>query len=172
MWKRLDTYLRDISLNIRRYKELELNRRGFLHSTLGLIGLLFLSTLPFGLFTRSLSAKETSKSHKIADLNELKIGESKPFAYPEEHDPALLVRISEKEYRAYHIKCTHLQCPVYWDKPSGKMICPCHNGSFSVEDGSVLAGPPRRPLPSIKLTFRRDGIYATGVSNIHQTKAK
>jgi arsenite oxidase small subunit len=33
-----------------------------------------------------------------------------------------------------------------------------------VEDGSVLAGPPPRALPSIKLKFKNRKIYAVGIT--------
>ncbi len=168
MRAKLENFLRDISLNIRRERELDLNRRGFIASTLALIGVFFLSSTPFAAIAMRKRAEENQVDrYKIADLNELEIGKSKTFAYPNENDPAILVRLTEKDYRSYHIKCTHLQCPVYWDEPSGNLMCPCHNGFFAVEDGSVLAGPPQRPLPSIELAFENDGIYAVGMVN-HQ----
>lgn len=164
MWKRIDRYLRTQALNIRREQELDLNRRGFIGASLAFLGITFLSSFPF--VARALQ-KEAQGGDipvlRIAGPDELKVGESKPFQYPHEHEPALLIRLSEREYRSYHIKCTHLGCPVYWDNVSGKMTCPCHNGFFAVEDGAVLAGPPQRPLPSVKLDFRKDGIYAVGM---------
>ncbi|GAX91227.1 ubiquinol-cytochrome c reductase iron-sulfur subunit [Effusibacillus lacus] len=167
MIKRFEKYLRDISLNIRRETELDMNRRGFVAASLGLIAVFFLSSIPFVAQAYRKTVEEKPDRIKIAGPDELRVGDSKTFAYPNPNDPAILVRVSEKEYRSYHIKCTHLQCPIYWDKTSGKLMCPCHNGFFSVEDGSVLAGPPQRSLPSIKLSIKKDGIYAVGV--IHGT---
>jgi len=164
MWSRLEKYLRDITFNIRREREIDLNRRGFVASSLALVGLMFVSSFPFAARAGRLTEEEAERETlRIAGPNELGVGESKVFAYPDEDSPALLVRLSEKEYRSYNIKCTHLQCPVYWDRGSGRLACPCHNGYFSVEDGSVLAGPPPRALPSIRLAFRGDGIYAVGI---------
>jgi arsenite oxidase small subunit len=163
MWKRIDQYLREQALNIRREKELDMNRRGFVAASLGFLGVLFLSSFPFTARALRPEHKETMPAVRIAGLNELKVGESKPFLYPHEKEPALLIRLSDNKYRSYHIKCTHLGCPVYWDNNTGKMTCPCHNGFFNVEDGSVLAGPPQRALPAVKLDFRSDGIYAIGL---------
>ena len=44
-----------------------------------------------------------------------------------------------------------------------QLECPCHQGFFSPKDGSVLQGPPPRPLPQIAL--ERDGtkLIAVGV---------
>lgn len=164
-WQRFDGYLRDISLNIRRQRELDLNRRGFITSTLSLIGLFSLGSIPFvSAFARNEVDEEADEAYKIAAADELKIGESKPFFYPRENDPALLVRLGDQEYVSYQIKCTHLQCPVYWDNEEEVLMCPCHNGFFDVKDGAPLAGPPRRPLPMIHLESKADGIYAVGVT--------
>lgn len=167
MWKRFENFLRDLALNIRRERELDLNRRGFIASTFGLVAVMFFSSIPFVAQAFRKPTIEKDLRYKIADPNELEIGKSKVFAYPKEHDPAILVRLSEKEFRSYQIKCTHLQCPVYWDEPSGTMMCPCHNGFFSVENGSPLAGPPIRALPAIELAFEADGIYAVHVREEH-----
>jgi Rieske Fe-S protein len=39
--------------------------------------------------------------------------------------------------------------------------CPCHHGYFAMDDGRVLAGPPPRPLPRVKLEIHGNDIYAT-----------
>lgn len=49
------------------------------------------------------------------------------------------------DFIAYDPKCTHLGCPFRWDDAKKKFLCPCHTASFDV-DGSVVSGPPPRPL--------------------------
>jgi Rieske Fe-S protein len=85
------------------------------------------------------------------------------FAYPDEHDTCLLVRAGEDEFLAYSNKCSHLSCAVTPDVSSGRLLCPCHHGSFDLATGRPLAGPPRRPLARIVLEVRDGTIYATGV---------
>jgi menaquinol-cytochrome c reductase iron-sulfur subunit len=41
--------------------------------------------------------------------------------------------------------CTHLGCRVRWIADDDRFYCPCHNGVFA-KDGSVVSGPPPRPL--------------------------
>jgi len=41
--------------------------------------------------------------------------------------------------------CTHLGCRVRWIPKQEEFFCPCHNGVFA-KDGSVVDGPPPRPL--------------------------
>lgn len=60
---------------------------------------------------------------------------------------ALLIIRLPNEYKAYSAICTHLGCIVDWDDQKQKIICPCHAGIFDT-NGSVVAGPPPRPLPS------------------------
>ncbi len=99
----------------------------------------------------------------VARLGEIPVGEVKLFAYPAPQDRCILIRTAENDYAAYSQKCTHLSCAVYYEKETGRLACPCHNGFFSVKDGSVLQGPPPRPLPRILLEERGQELIATGV---------
>lgn len=152
--------------NIRKAGERRLDRRGFMKTMVGAAGIFAVSTMPWG----ALAVKELtglgSKSHpkqKLANANDLKIGEAIEFAYPGEHDAALLVRLGENEFKAYQNACTHLKCPVFWSKEEGRLVCPCHHGFFDVKTGKPTAGPPQRPLPEVVLSKEQGAIYATGV---------
>ncbi len=162
--RKIEEFLRKIAFNIRRDRELDLNRRGFIASTLSLMGVFFVSSTPLIALSRNRKEEAHDSEVFIANEGEIEIGESYSFHYPDENDPALLIRLSENEYRAYNIKCTHLMCPVYWEKEEGHLECPCHHGFFNVEDGSVLSGPPQRGLPAIKLKRQNEKIYAVGIT--------
>lgn len=100
---------------------------------------------------------------KIARLEEVPVGTTMTFAYPEAHDDCLLIRTTADRYAAFSQKCTHLGCAVTPEPEQGRLHCPCHRGYFDLASGAVLAGPPRRPLPRIKLEIRDGVIYATGI---------
>lgn len=100
---------------------------------------------------------------EIARAVELAPGSSKAFNYPRPNDLCILVHTEDGQYRAYSRRCTHLSCPVEWQPEKERLYCPCHNGAFSVRDGSVLQGPPPRPLPEVMLEVRDGAIYAVGV---------
>jgi nitrite reductase/ring-hydroxylating ferredoxin subunit len=100
----------------------------------------------------------------IARTAEIPVGGVKLFRYPNAKEQCLLVRIGENDYAAYSQKCTHLSCAVYYSAPDRQLICPCHNGRFSVRDGAVVQGPPTRALPHVVLERRADEIIATGMS--------
>ncbi len=96
-------------------------------------------------------------------VDQLGIGASIAFNYPTEKDPCIVTRTGENTYRAYSQACTHLSCSVIPDGKAGIIRCPCHDGVFDLESGRPLAGPPRRPLPLIRLEIRAGVIYATDV---------
>jgi len=79
------------------------------------------------------------------------------FAYPTAEDPCILVRTGGDSWVAYSQKCTHLYCAVYYAKEQNRLECPCHQGFFSIADGSVLQGPPQRALPRVALE-RKGGL--------------
>lgn len=55
------------------------------------------------------------------------------------------------DFKAFSAICTHQGCTV-GDVAGGVIICPCHGSQFSVEDGSVTAGPAPSPLPEVAIT--------------------
>ena len=100
---------------------------------------------------------------RVATLDQLAVGGTLVFTYPGEHDPCVLVRLSETELVAYSQKCTHLSCAVIPRPERGDIHCPCHEGLFDLRSGRPIAGPPPRPLPRILLNIRGRDVYATGV---------
>ena len=99
----------------------------------------------------------------IAGAAQTPVGGVTLFSYPGEHDPCILVRTAADSFVAYSQKCTHLSCAVFYEAGANRLECPCHEGYFAVEDGSVLQGPPPRPLPRIVLQRRGADLVATGV---------
>ena len=124
----------------------------------------FLVLTSFGMFVgnlwilvRSLFYKTpTYPQQTVAKLGDIPVGGVKLFTYPTKDDHCILIRTAENEHVSYSQKCTHLSCAVYYSQESNRLECPCHKGYFSVADGSVLQGPPSRPLPRIVLE-KRDG---------------
>ncbi len=101
----------------------------------------------------------------IAKISDLQPGKALAFSYPRPSDLCLLVQKPDGDYVAYSRRCTHLSCPVDYQPDRHRLFCPCHNGAFSVEDGTVLQGPPPHPLPQVLVEVRGDEIWATGVKH-------
>jgi Rieske Fe-S protein len=100
---------------------------------------------------------------KIASLASLPVGGTVQFDYPQAHDSCIVMRLGEDQFVAYGQKCTHLSCAVIPHIDKGQIHCPCHEGVFELASGAVLAGPPPRPLPRVRLERRGNDLYATGV---------
>ena len=80
---------------------------------------------------------------------------------------------TEEEHTVYVVKhgaqvdvfantCTHMQCPVRFQKELNQFLCPCHGGLYDLH-GTNVGGPPPRPLP--KYTHRIDGDGVLFVKN-------
>lgn len=105
----------------------------------------------------------------ICSTGELPVGGVRLFRYPTANDPCILIRPEADLFVAYSQKCTHLSCAVFYSRQHNRLECPCHEGYFSVRDGSVLQGPPPRPLPRIRLEQRGETIVAVGVQPAQET---
>ncbi len=97
----------------------------------------------------------------VCAVNDLAVGGSKLFRYPTEDYPCILVRLADNEYAAYSQSCTHLMCPVHFQAATRRLVCPCHEGYFSADDGRVLAGPPPRALPRYPVEVRDGQLWVT-----------
>lgn len=100
----------------------------------------------------------------IARGGEVPVGGVKLFRYPDQKEQCLLVRTGEDDYVAYSQKCTHLSCAVYYSHEDNQLICPCHNGRFSIRDGAVIQGPPTRALPHVVIARKGEELIAIGMS--------
>ena len=109
------------------------------------------------------SAASAPEPLAIVRDEEVAKGQVVSFDYPGANDPCLLVRLEDGRLVAFGQKCTHLSCAVIPEPKAGRFLCPCHNGSFDLASGLPLAGPPRRPLPQIRLEVRDGVVYAVAV---------
>jgi nitrite reductase/ring-hydroxylating ferredoxin subunit len=106
---------------------------------------------------------ETLTPARIEGAETLALGSSLNFHYPSTKDSAILVRTLDGELHAFGQKCTHLACPVYFERAHQRLECPCHDGAFDAQTGNVLYGPPPRALDTVKLEVRKNGeVWAIG----------
>jgi Rieske Fe-S protein len=64
---------------------------------------------------------------------------------PQKHGAAWLVKEADGTVVAFYPLCTHQYCICDWETGQTRFHCRCHEGFFSVE-GTVLGGPPKKPL--------------------------
>jgi Rieske Fe-S protein len=71
--------------------------------------------------------------------------------------PALLVRTTDTEWKAFSAICSHLNCTVQYQDSSRQIWCACHNGTYDLQ-GRVVSGPPPRPLDVLAVRVRGDEV--------------
>ncbi|HVR35672.1 MAG TPA: Rieske (2Fe-2S) protein, partial [Methylomirabilota bacterium] len=118
---------------IRQSDEHRLSRRQFA-CALGL-------TTVAGLAVSKLQPWSAAFAHPVKEpfalgkTHDLPVGGHKLFRFPDTHHPGILIRLEENRFVAYDQRCTHLMCPVLFNADTRQLLCPCHKGSFSADDG-------------------------------------
>jgi Rieske Fe-S protein len=140
----------------------EVTRREFTRYLVLGAGAMAVGNVGIAAWTQLRSINE-GEPRPIVALAEVPVGETYLFRYPTGDDPAILLRLGERELVAFSQKCTHLGCVVYFEADEDRWHCPCHEGNFEAATGHVISGPPTRPLGRIEVEARDDGqIWALG----------
>lgn len=74
-------------------------------------------------------------------------------------EPVIIVNTGVGGIKAYSAICTHLGCICYWHEQRQVIQSPCHDGRFNPLNGSVISGPPPRPLPAYELEIVKGEVY-------------
>ncbi|MEV0308929.1 Rieske (2Fe-2S) protein [Nonomuraea fuscirosea] len=97
--------------------------------------------------------KADSKPKALADVSDIPEGGGKVF----EKQKIVVTQPTAGEFKCFTAVCTHQGCLVA--TVSNKTInCPCHGSKFSIEDGSVSAGPAGDPLEEKQIEVDGDKI--------------
>ena len=108
----------------------------------------------------ALRSTATEHAVPVARVGELAENEWRVFNFPDQYAQGIVVNLPGKGLVAYSDVCTHLSCAVLYQADERRFHCPCHEGFFDAYTGDVLAGPPTRPLPLIKLRTQNGIVYA------------
>jgi thiosulfate dehydrogenase [quinone] large subunit len=94
----------------------------------------------------------------VAKTSDVPVGGAVAFRDPRSGDPGWVVQPTTGHFVAFDATCTHQGCPVQFQS-DGAFVCPCHGAAFDTRTGSVLQGPARRPLATIKVGVAGDQVY-------------
>jgi Rieske Fe-S protein len=97
----------------------------------------------------------------VCNASKVPLGGTFPFTVAGSRMPFILIHLNDGSWRAYEQKCTHLSCAVFYQPQADKIQCPCHNGWFDARTGSVLQGPPPRPLKRLDVVIKGEEICVT-----------
>ena len=123
-----------------------LNRRSFLKKVrFALGGLAIIQTLI--IISEFLFPKR--KEGKVASSDFLIVGKADEFQHNTvtsfRKNKFFLSRLSNGNFLALSIYCSHMGCIVIWDKDKNQFNCPCHSSSFDVK-GKVINPPATQAL--------------------------
>ena len=141
--------------------EEDVTRREFARYLVAGAGVMAAGNLGLAAWTQ-LRAINAGEPRELLPLTDVAIGATHLFRYPTDDDPAILLRVADREVVAFSQKCTHLGCVVYFEADEDRWHCPCHEGNFDARTGAVISGPPPRPLGRIEVEIRDDTIWALG----------
>ncbi len=138
-----------------------MNRRRFINLFFGGSFLATLAAFLYPVINYILPPKQTEAVQKkvaAAKVGDLAPNAAKIFKFGS--SPAVLINTQEGKLLAFSAVCTHLTCTVTYEADTGTLYCPCHNGRFDLS-GSVISGPPPRPLEAYDVEVVGDDIFVS-----------
>lgn len=151
-----------------------ISRRNFLSKIVAGIGSIVavaVATPLIGYFLSPIWKKEKPIFTPVATLSEIPINQPTYITYELRlRDGWYITTISQGIWAVkrdngnitiFSPRCTHLNCPYYWDEAKKVFNCPCHGAVFDI-DGNVLAGPPPRPLDRMEYVIEDGTILVSG----------
>jgi Rieske Fe-S protein len=136
---------------------IQFDRRRFLDALLavGFVSTAVAIAYPVALYLVPPASGEPETASVVAGkAAELKPNSGKVFRFGSR--PAIVVRTSDNELRAFSAVCTHLDCTVQFKADTSQLWCACHNGTYDL-GGNVVSGPPPRPLEKFAVNRRGEG---------------
>ncbi len=151
----------------------EVTRRKFLGYLIGgisgLIGVI-VAVPVIGYFLSPIWRKQSRMFTLIASVSDIPVDQPTFVTYEERirdgwyittlSKGAWVVNKDGKELIVFDPRCTHLNCPYYWDKKIQIFQCPCHDGEFDIS-GDVIGGPPPRPLDRLEFVVENGDILVS-----------
>lgn len=134
-------------------------RRDFLKYLLGGSFLAWLASVlyPMFAFLRPPKVGEVEvTSLKVGKVSDFESNSGTIFRFGRK--PAILVKTTSGEWRAFSAECTHLDCTVQYRGDLGIIWCACHNGKYDL-NGRNIGGPPPRPLEIYKVIVKDDDVH-------------
>jgi cytochrome b6-f complex iron-sulfur subunit len=137
----------------------DITRRDFLKLLQGagaLIGVSAVATPVVAYFYPPKLIEMPTEPVLVCPENELPVGEAKTVEFG--RYPTIIIN-TEGGLKAYSAVCTHFACLVKWNPETKRLECPCHDGYFNAADGSVISGPPPKPLLALAAEVVDGQIY-------------
>ena len=137
-------------------------RRNFLNWFLSTTAGAFLVSVTYPLSKYLIPPEVTESTASTVTLsikpNDVKANSGQIFRFGSQ--PAILVKDTNGELKAFSAVCTHLACIVQYRSDISHVWCACHNGHFDL-NGRNVEGPPPKPLEQYVVNVRADQIVVS-----------
>jgi len=137
-------------------------RRNFLNWFLSTTAGAFLVSVTYPLSKYLIPPEVTESTASTVTLsikpNDVKANSGQIFRFGSQ--PAILVKDTNGEIKAFSAVCTHLACIVQYRSDINQIWCACHNGHFDL-NGRNVEGPPPKPLEQYVVNVRADQIVVS-----------
>jgi len=137
-------------------------RRNFLNWFLGTTAGAFLVSVTYPLSRYLIPPEVTESTASTVTLsikpNDVKTNSGQIFRFGSQ--PAILVKDTNGELKAFTAVCTHLSCTVQYRSDINQIWCACHNGHFDL-NGRNVEGPPPKPLEQFVVNVRADQVVVS-----------
>ncbi len=153
----------------------EISRRDFMKITIGAIGGLI--GLGFGIpaiayvVAPALAKSQAQNWIQLGAVSKIELGKPTLFkvnitrqtGWIDNKEELSIYVLTEdgRDFAAMSNVCTHLGCRIRWIADQNQFFCPCHNGVYD-KQGSVLSGPPPRPLDRYQTKVENDQLFILG----------
>jgi cytochrome b6-f complex iron-sulfur subunit len=138
---------------------LDNGRRKFLNWFLSTTAGAFLISVTYPLSRYLIPPKVEESTASTVTLsikpNDVKANTGQIFRFGSQ--PAILIKDTNGELKAFSAVCTHLACIVQYRSDISHIWCACHNGHFDL-NGRNVEGPPPKPLEQFAVNVRADQI--------------
>ncbi len=128
---------------------------------------LLISIPIIGVLIEPMLKKKPETWRSVGSVNSFNIGEtvlvdfensaSLPWTGTVSKTASWLRRVSENQFIAFSVHCTHLGCPIHWLPDAEIFLCPCHGGVFN-KDGTYAAGPPPKNLSQYPVRIEKNEV--------------
>lgn len=140
----------------------ENGRRNFLNWFLGTTAGAFLVSVTYPLSRYLIPPEVTESTASTVTLSikpsDVKVNSGQIFRFGSQ--PAILVKDTNGELKAFTAVCTHLACTVQYRSDISQIWCACHNGHFDL-NGRNVEGPPPKPLEQFVVNVRADQVVVS-----------
>lgn len=122
-------------------------------------------------------ARVTYPSHRLANVNDLKVDQPIEISYPDKASPGVLIKLGapveggagpDRDIVAFSTICPHRGFPLNYVAADKTLNCPGHYSRFDCEKGGQeIWGQATQNLPQFQLTIDKKGdIYAVAVDEL------